>query len=107
MESGPSSGTGVTKKSSFKRPGFGSSGKSLSFEEDPTEPHGPKITQYTYEPQGANYYEEHEPEVRKESRGCGWWEPDNERNLAEFCMQTSIHGLKYLGEPRRHICERL
>jgi len=92
---------GVTKKSSFKKPGFGSSGKSLSFEEDPDEPlDRPKTTHHVY------YYDDPEPEVKKESRGYGWWEPDNERNLAEYCMQTSVHGLKYLGEPRRHISER-
>jgi hypothetical protein len=25
---------------------------------------------------------------------------------AEFCMESSLHGLKFIGQPKRHIVER-
>lgn len=36
----------------------------------------------------------------------GWWEPPQDSFPVEFCQDTSLHGLKYIGQSRRHLSER-
>lgn len=90
------------RTNSTKRPMFGCKGKSLSFED--------KIC--TVIPNDSVFLQtesDHEDEDRMcfSSFDSRWWEPDGDRNWVQYCMNTSIHGLKYLAESKRHICERL
>jgi hypothetical protein len=82
--------------SAKQRPMFGASGKSLSFEEQIC----------TVIPNDPIFEFPDNSSKKKRLQRVRWWEPDHERNLAQYCMSTSIHGLKYLGEPKRHIFER-
>ncbi|CAL8128773.1 unnamed protein product [Orchesella dallaii] len=49
--------------------------------------------------------------VRKNKRFCSWkwcwWNPPQEAIVAEFRNETSLHGLHYIGQPKRHISERI
>ncbi|CAG7733824.1 unnamed protein product [Allacma fusca] len=36
-----------------------------------------------------------------------WWEPSSESVPFEFCRDTSLHGLKYIYQPQRHLTERI
>lgn len=38
-------------------------------------------------------------------KGC-WWTPSQSSLAVAFCNETSIHGFKFMGQPRRHITER-
>lgn len=39
--------------------------------------------------------------------GCWGDEPTGKRYLpAEFCMESSLHGLRFIGQPKRHVVER-
>lgn len=94
------------RTNSTKRPAFGSQGKSLSFED--------RIC--TVIPNDSLFMR-NEPDPEDEDEGQSkcfgnlerskWWNPDSERNWTQFCMNTSIHGLKYVAESQRHIYERL
>ncbi|CAL8136814.1 unnamed protein product [Orchesella dallaii] len=47
----------------------------------------------------------------KSADGCGkwnfWrWKSDKNTVVSEFLTESSLHGLKYIGEPQRHIVER-
>ncbi|CAL8128762.1 unnamed protein product [Orchesella dallaii] len=47
-----------------------------------------------------------------ESGGCCswkfcWWNPPQEALVSEFFNESSLHGLKYIGQPKRHITERI
>ncbi|CAL8109937.1 unnamed protein product [Orchesella dallaii] len=35
-----------------------------------------------------------------------WWEPPRENLPLDFCRDTSLHGLKYISQPQRHLTER-
>lgn len=35
-----------------------------------------------------------------------WWNPEEESMPIDFCRDTSLHGLKYIGQQNRHISER-
>lgn len=35
-----------------------------------------------------------------------WWEPPKQSLPLDFCRDTSLHGLKYISQPQRHITER-
>ncbi|CAL8072486.1 unnamed protein product [Orchesella dallaii] len=43
-----------------------------------------------------------------ESGSCNWewYDPPENAIPVNFCLDTSLHGLKYLGQTRRHLCER-
>ncbi|CAL8093922.1 unnamed protein product [Orchesella dallaii] len=36
-----------------------------------------------------------------------WWDPPQNSLPVEFCQDTSLHGLKYIGQPQRHLSERI
>lgn len=36
-----------------------------------------------------------------------WYNPPENGAPAQFCFDTTLHGLKYLGQPGRHVFERL
>ncbi len=36
-----------------------------------------------------------------------WYSPSEDSTIVSFCMGTSLHGFKYLGEQKRHIFERV
>lgn len=36
----------------------------------------------------------------------GWYNPPEDSIPVEFCLETSLHGLKYMGQQKRHIFER-
>ena len=38
--------------------------------------------------------------------GVGWWQPSKNSLLFEYLGNSSMHGLKYLAQPRRHLSER-
>lgn len=35
-----------------------------------------------------------------------WWEPSEESLIASFCRDSSIHGLPFIVQPKRHLTER-
>jgi len=37
-----------------------------------------------------------------------WWEPDMDdvNDTVDFSLETSLHGLKYICQPQRHLVER-
>lgn len=43
-----------------------------------------------------------------ESTKICWWEPDPEypNSTVDFCLDTSLHGMKYICQPQRHLTER-
>ncbi|XP_035711213.1 pickpocket protein 28 [Folsomia candida] len=47
------------------------------------------------------------PDLNQETDGIllkdlGWWEP-----TSEYCMDSSLHGLRFIGQPNRHFVERV
>ncbi|ODM96336.1 Pickpocket protein 28 [Orchesella cincta] len=44
-----------------------------------------------------------------ESTKLCWWEPDPEypSSTVDFCLDTSLHGMKYICQPQRHLTERI
>lgn len=42
-----------------------------------------------------------------EKRKWQWYEPPEDRLPVTFCLESSMHGLKYVGKRKLHICERL
>lgn len=45
--------------------------------------------------------------LRYKLRNLWWWQPDQESIPAQFLEASSMHGLKYVSQPKRHILERL
>src|SRR5665811_996626 len=39
-------------------------------------------------------------------KDISWWEPPEENLSSEFCRDTSLHGLKYITQSKRHLSER-
>lgn len=46
-----------------------------------------------------------EREVRL-SRSIGWWQPPKKSLFFEYLENSSMHGLKYIAQPKRHLSER-
>lgn len=49
-------------------------------------------------------------DVHKKQNNKGswiWYSPPEQSAPVQFCLDTSLHGLKYLGQPERHIFERI
>lgn len=45
--------------------------------------------------------------VRKPQKSSWeWYDPPEDSVPVVFCVNTSLHGLRYLGQKKRHICER-
>lgn len=42
------------------------------------------------------------------STKCCWWEPDmaDINNTVDFTQETSLHGLRFICQPQRHLFER-
>ena len=52
---------------------------------------------------------DHNPQRRfkiDNSEDVWWYEPKEETLPFEFCRDTSLHGLKYILQPQRHLSER-
>lgn len=35
-----------------------------------------------------------------------WWDPTSGSLPFDFCTESSLHGLKFIGQPKRHFTER-
>ncbi len=60
---------------------------------------------------GEDTADEDDGESKAKGGGCCdskicWWEPPLECLPLDFCSNTSLHGLKYLGQSKRHLSER-
>jgi hypothetical protein len=83
-------------------------------------PHRSKLVQspIMVNPSEVSYFEGNHHPRRKhhngsccggiKSRDCCWWEPDQEDTCdsVDFALETSLHGLKYMCQPKRHLIER-
>lgn len=87
MEKPPLESNGLTKKGSLK--------KQLSFDE--------KVTEFRVMARENKY---NLRETDQPHKGIKWWTPSDKSIAASFCKDTSIHGLKYLGNEGVHFGER-
>ncbi len=46
------------------------------------------------------------PDEDDDTSSWVWYDPPEDSAPVKFCMDTSLHGLQYLGQRNRHICER-